>query len=533
VAGDPGRETRVTPNELRARLGDGGELALLDVREEGVFAAGHLLTAACVPLSRLEMRLDALVPRRDAPIVLCDDDESLARRAASVMHRFGYGDISVLAGGVGAWRAAGFELFTGVNVPSKAFGEFVEHVCETPRISAGELKAKLDAGEDVVVLDSRPMNEYRVMNIPGADDCPGAELVYRVHEVVKRPETLVVVNCAGRTRSIIGAQSLINAGLPNRVVALKNGTMGWHLAGFTLEHGNERHAPAPGTAALAKARAAAARVAERFGVKRISNAELDRMRQDATRTLYRFDVRSPEEYRAGHLAGFASAPGGQLVQATDTYAAVRNARLVLADSDGVRATMTASWLLQMGWPEVYVLEVAAGTPLVTGVEARRVLGLEGTKVDEVSAPELQRLLDAGAATVADFASSLAYRDGHVPGAWFAIRARLGDGLARIGAAKRLVFTSPDGVLARLAALDATGLTEVRVAALQGGTAAWRAAGLPLEHGNAHLAAATDDVYYRPYDGRGQIEQAMQDYLDWEVALVAQLEREPYLAFKTR
>jgi rhodanese-related sulfurtransferase len=370
------------------------------------------------------------------------------------------------------------------------------------------------------------------MNIPGADDCPGAELVYRVHQVVTRPETLVVVNCAGRTRSIIGAQSLINAGLPNRVVALKNGSMGWHLAGFALEHGNERHAPAPGPEALTKARAAAARVAERFGVRKIALAEVEAMRRDATRTLYCLDVRSPEEHRAGHLAGFASAPGGQLVQATDTYAAVRNARIVLADADGVRATMTASWLLQMGWPEVYVLETTPGMPLATGVEARRVLGLEDAKFDAVSAPELQRLLDAGAATVVDFASSLAYRDGHIPGAWFAIRARLRDALERIGPAKRFVFTSPDGVLARLAALDAVALTEVRVQVLTDGTAAWKVAGLPLERGSTRLAAATDDLYYRPYDRQGQIEQAMQDYLDWEVALVAQLEREPYLTFRT-
>ncbi|MGB5082600.1 MAG: rhodanese-like domain-containing protein, partial [Burkholderiales bacterium] len=218
--------------ELRAMLGDGGELALLDVREEGVFAGGHLLTAASLPLSRLELRLDALVPRRSTRVVLCDDDETLAQRAAAAMRRFGYRNLSVLEGGVGAWRAAGFELFSGVFVPSKAFGEHLEHACGTPRIEAVELKARMDAGEDLVVLDSRPMSEYRVMNIPGALDCPGAELVYRIHEVVERPGTLVVVNCAGRTRSIVGAQSLINAGIPNRVVALKNGTMGWHLAGY-------------------------------------------------------------------------------------------------------------------------------------------------------------------------------------------------------------------------------------------------------------------------------------------------------------
>jgi len=521
----------VTAGELREMLGDGEELALLDVREEGVFAAGHLLTAACLPLSRLELLLDKGVPRWTTRVVLCDDDETLAQRAAAAMRRFGYRNISVLQDGVRSWRAAGFELFSGINVPSKAFGEYVEHGCQTPRIAAAELKTRMDAGEDMVVLDSRPMSEYRVMNIPGALDCPGAELAYRIHEIVKRPETLVVVNCAGRTRSIIGAQSLINAGLPNRVVALRNGTMGWHLAGLALEHGSTRQAPPPGEAALARARESAARIGKRFGVTKISLAEFDRIRRDTTRTLYCFDVRSPEEYREGHLAGFANAPGGQLVQATDRYAAVRNARIVLADSDGVRATLTASWLLQMNWPEVRVLETQANAALVKGGEPPRVLGMESARVNEVSAAELRRRLDAGESTAVDFATSIEYRDGHVPGAWFAVRSRLRDALAKIGEAEDLIFTSPDGVLAKLAALDASTLTGARVRVLAGGTAAWVAAGFALERGTTHLASATDDVYYRPYDGKSQIEQAMKDYLDWEVALAEQIRQEPYLTFK--
>jgi len=520
----------VSAAELREMLGDGRELALLDVREEGVFAAGHLLTAACLPLSRLELRLEAMVPRRGTRIVLCDDDEALAQRAAAVMRGFGYRQVSVLGGGAGAWRAAGFELFSGVHVPSKAFGEHVEHSCATPRIGAAELKARLDAGEDVVVLDSRPMSEYRVMNIPGALDCPGAELAYRIHEVVQRPETLVVVNCAGRTRSIIGAQSLINAGLPNRVVALQNGTMGWHLAGLELERGSTRHAPDPGPAALARAREAAARVSERFGVRAISTAELMRLK-DASRTLYCFDVRSPEEYREGHPAGFASAPGGQLVQATDRYAAVRNARIVLADSDGVRATLTASWLVQMGWPEVRVLGGEQGA-LVKGAEPPRALGTERVKAQRVAAAELRRALEAGEATLVDFGTSIEYRDGHIPGAWFAVRARLREALAKIGTIRELVFTSPDGLLALFASLDAASLTPARVRVLAGGTAAWTAAGFALERDSARLASATDDIYYRPYDGKSQIEQAMKDYLDWEVALVEQVKREPYLRFKS-
>ena len=145
----------------------------------------------------------------------------------------------MLAGGIEAWASAGYAVYSGMNVASKAFGEFVEHHYRTPHIEPLELTERVTAGEKVVLLDSRPLAEYRKMSIPGGIDCPGAELVYRVPDLVKSPEALVVVNCAGRTRSIIGAQSLINAGIPNKVVALKNGTMGWHLAGLKLAHNQD------------------------------------------------------------------------------------------------------------------------------------------------------------------------------------------------------------------------------------------------------------------------------------------------------
>ncbi|MGH9578551.1 MAG: rhodanese-like domain-containing protein, partial [Terriglobales bacterium] len=348
----------------------------------------------------------------------------------------------MLAGGNAAWQAAGYELYSGVHVPSKAFGEHVEHRDGTPRIAAADLKAKLDAGADLVVLDSRPLDEYRVMNIPGAIDCPGAELVYRAHQAAPRPETLVVVNCAGRTRSIIGAQSLINAGIPNQVVALKNGTMGWHLAGLALERGQSRMAPPPEGDALEKAKAAAARVAERFSIRFLSVKNLEELKKDPTRTTYVFDVRSPEEYAAAHLPGSVSAPGGQLVQATDSYAAVRGARIALLDDDGVRATMTASWLLQMDWPEVYVVESVAFDSV------QEEFSSNSPRVPTVTVENLK----TANTFVLDFATSLQYRAGHIAGAAFAIRSRLANYRETIGT-QAVVCTSPDGLLARYAAAD--------------------------------------------------------------------------------
>ena len=518
---------------LRQRIIGDDELAILDVREEGVFADGHLLFASSLPLSRLELAILDLVPRPSAPVVLCDGGDGLARRAAEILARFGYDRLSILDGGVAAWQAAGFELFTGVFVPSKAFGEFVEQRFATPSISAAELKAKLDAGDDLVVLDSRPFEEYRRMSIPGGVDVPGAELAYRVHDIAPDPATQVVVNCAGRTRSIIGAQSLINAGIANPVVALRNGTMGWDLAGYGLDRGMERRAPEISPAGLGCARAAAATVARRFGVATIDAATLEAWKAERhRRTLYLFDVRNPEEYDSGHLPGSVPAPGGQLVQATDRYAATRNARVVLVDDTGVRATMTASWLIQMGWPEVAVLTGGLdGDALEAGRRSPPVAGLEVADAEAIAVDALARLVARDRATVVDLAPSRDYRGGHIPGAWFAVRARLAAALARIPAAERLVFTSADGTLARLAASEAAPLTEIAVACLAGGTAAWRAAGHALAEGEEHMADVADDVWLRPYDRTTGVQAAANEYLSWELALGEQIERDATARFR--
>ena len=510
---------RIAPPELRALIAAGGELAILDVREEGVYARGHLFLASSAPLSHLELPIGRLAPRLATRIALVDDDESLAQRAAQVLRRLGYRDLHVLAGGNAGWKAAGYEFYSGVHVPSKAFGEHVEHHDGTPRIAAADLKEMLDAGRDLVVLDSRPMSEYRVMNIPGALDCPGAELVYRVHQAAPRPETLVVVNCAGRTRSIIGAQSLINAGIPNKVVALTNGTMGWHLAGLELERGQTRTASPPEGAALERAQSAAAKVAKRFGIRSIAFSELKILQAEKARTTYVFDVRSPEEFAAGHLPGSVCAPGGQLVQATDTYAAVHGARIALVDDRGVRATLTASWLLQMGWREVLVVTNAVFDSMESRVPA-------SAPPCPVISPEN---LQASGALVLDFGTSLQYRAGHIPGAAFAIRSRLANHAKALTGA--VVCTSADGLLARYAAADLAALLGREVRALEGGTEAWRAAGLPMESGETKMLEPPEDVYYKPYDHQAQIEAAMQDYLQWEVALLEQIRRDPDCRFR--
>jgi len=337
--------------DVRSSLIDRREIALIDVRDEATFAESHPLFAASLPHGRLELEVLDRIPRLTAPIVVYDDGEGWAQKAQVQLRELGYTDVSVLKGGLSAWDSAGAELFRDVNVPSKAFGELVEATRHTPSIKPHELRRKLDAAENVVVLDARRFEEYHVMSIPSAISVPGAELVLRVRDLAPDPTTLVVVNCAGRTRSIIGAQSLINAAIPNPVAALRNGTIGWSLAGLTLEHAQVR---SHDRSVQGEAPSAARTLAKRAGVGSVDWDTLSAWVRDPARTVYRFDVRTAQEYGARHPAGFRSAPGGQLVQETDVFAPVRGARIVLTDDDGVRANMTASWLAQMGW-EVFVL----------------------------------------------------------------------------------------------------------------------------------------------------------------------------------
>ncbi len=514
-------------------LDDGDEIALLDVREQGAHSLGHPLLSVCASLSRLDLSAPVMLPRRDVRIVVHDggdEDDALAARAGELLTTLGFTDVRMMRGGAAGWQAAGLELFSGVNVPSKAFGEVIEHRHDTPRVTADEL-ASLVAGESpLVILDSRPPDEFERVSIPGGVDCPGAELVYRVHEVAPDPGTLVVVNCAGRTRSIIGAQSLLNAGVPNRVVALKDGTMGWQLAGHEPASGRTEHAPAPGPEALRVARERAAAVAARFGIERIDRETLAGWLRDTTRSTFLLDVRTAEEYRQGHWPGARHAPGGQLVQATDEYVFVRGARIVLADSpDGVRATMTAHWLRQMGW-EVRVLVEPAPEP-----EQGEGPGVPWpTGIDRITAGELRGALDGGgAALVLDLRSSRGFRRGHIPGAWWTVRARLDESTAHLPPVPdggETVFLSGDALLAAHAARDWQAAGRGRARVLDGGLPAWLEAGGPTVAGEpGRMLTRPDDVWLKPYE-RGEGQSAMQEYLTWEVGLVEQLRRDGSLRF---
>jgi rhodanese-related sulfurtransferase len=514
--------------KVHAAHGGAGELALLDIREHGQYGMGHPFFAVSCPYSVLEKRVVQLVPRRSAPVVVFDDGDGVAERAAERLDAIGYGDVTVLDGGAPAWAAAGYTLYQGVNLPSKTFGELVEITRHTPHISAADLKGMQDRGDNMIILDGRTPEEYANFNIPGGISCPNAELPLRFDALVSDPKTTVVINCAGRTRSIIGAQTLIDFGVPHKVVALENGTQGWALIDLDLERGADRFAPANlDAAALAAAKARSDALAAKHGLAKVDRATLAKWSADGTRTTYLIDVRSRPEFEAGHLPGAKHVPGGQLVQATDLTVGVLGARVVICDDNEVRATMAAHWLKQMG-RDVFVLAGGVGPAASEKGNAKTALDADmAPKLPETAVEALRG--DAGA-MVLDMRSSQAFREGHVPGAKWALRPQLA-AAATAFKGRPVVLVADDVHAARLAAIDIHALGGGPISVLAGGMDAWTAAGHPQEASpnDPPDEGRKDYLFFTGQRHMGNKEH-MRQYLEWEIGLVGQLDADERAAF---
>ncbi|WP_159915094.1 rhodanese-like domain-containing protein [Pantoea sp. 18069] len=514
----------VPATTLRAWLNDGAEIALLDVREAGQFGEGHPFFAIPAAYSQLENEVPRLVPRRDTRVVLLDAGDGVAERAAERLAALNYTQLHVLEGGAPAWAAAGYVLFQGVNLPSKTFGELVEHAFDTPRLSAQELQRRQQAGEPLVLLDGRTLGEHRKMTIPGATPVPNGELALRWHALAPDPRTPIVVHCAGRTRSIIGAQILRSLGIPNPVIALENGTQGWALAGLQLEHGSTRRDPTPGNA-RPQDQAAAAALAAELGVPQLNAAQAQAWIDERTRTTYVLDVRSAEEFAAGTLSGARHAPGGQLLQATDQSIAVRHSRVLLLDDEAVRAPVVASWLWRLGY-ETATVQGGIHAPLRLPAEPVAASGAAPLAVQDLAA-----WVERHAPLLVDIQPSLSYRQRHAAGALWSLRSRLA---AQVQAAARadqaVLLLAPDAATAALALAE---LPDRSAGTLQWALAAdWQAAGLPLET-TPHSPADSEaiDYLFFVHDRHDGNLDAARRYLAWETGLIAQCAPDELAAFR--
>ena len=533
----------ITPADLNALLNGPGAgdtpFALIDVREPGEYNASHIPGSSLIPRRMLEFDLPVAVPHPAALTVFCDDDGRRADRAVATAAAMGYTNLAWLDGGVNRWMSLDYPTEWGVNVPSKDFGEKMEVVHSVPEIDAIELRARMERGDKMVILDTRTPEEYRRFCIPGGRSMPGGELALRITDVTADldADTTVVVNCAGRTRSIIGTRILQRMGLDREIVGLKNGTSGWVLAGYQLEAGADRDAlPSVSAAGRAAAEAYADRCAREDGVAMLDVAGLEQLlERSQSESVYFIDVRTAEEYAAGHIAGFRWFPGGQCVQRSDDVAVVKNAPLVFCCDGKARATLTASWYRQLGHRNVYALDGGttawqnAGNALTAGrsVGARfdgsiggagepELLAAARRNTPTITPAELQSAAPAPDA-ILFVDNSQDFARGHIPGARWAPRGWLEWQIADYAADTnaRIVVTCGDGRQSLLAAATLRELGYANAAALDGGMAAWRAANLPIETGLSGIMRTPADVVF---SGPDRTYADMQHYLRWETEL---------------
>lgn len=515
----------IDAHALKQQIHDTDEIAVLDIREHGQYGENHLFFAVSVPYSALELNIERLVPRKNTRIVMYGDqqDNEVVERAYFAATALGYTDISILQDGVQGWQAAGYATFAGVNLPSKTFGELAEHVYDTPRISAQQLQALLtDDSNNIVVLDGRPVPEYKKMNIPGSVCCPNGELALRAGELAPDPATTIVINCAGRTRSIVGAQTLINLGIPNKVYALENGTQGWYLADLPLEHQSDRLYPrSVQDNTLPALQQRSTTLAARYNVQAVDATQVQQWLTQSDRTTFLCDVRTPEEFGQDTLpAAVQHTPGGQLIQATDEYIGVRKSRLVLLDFDNVRAPVIASWLKQLGW-EVYLLKHPGKLHISAATDTHR-QPLNNTTV--LTNDQLASFVSTHPdALLVDTRPSMQFRKLRLQGAVWAIRPTLAAVIPDDKDKAILLIGERADKLQLLAAdLERAGHTRLYLACMDNEQISH--SGLAVDTDEAVLPdEQCIDFLFFVHDRHQGNKEAARKYLEWETNLISQID----------
>ena len=515
-----------SPDELAKLLEGDSPFALLDVRELGEYNQAHIPGACPLPRRLIEYRLPRLVPNRSTNIVVCDDDTRRAVFTLGTLVRMGYTNASTLDGGINLWTAQGYRSEWGVNVPSKDYGERVQVERDIPEITAEEIQSWISRNDKFVLVDSRTPEEHNSFCIPGSRSLPGGELALRVWDLMDSEDTPVVVHCAGRTRSIVGTSILHRMGVKN-VFGLRNGTMGWQLSGFDLEQGSNRLTlDAPSDTALEKAEAFGRKVAAEDGVAYLAPEDLQAfVSQHSEENVYLIDVRSIEEFDAGHIPGFWWYPGGQAAQESDNVVGVKAGRIVFCCDGVARASVTASLFRQMGYPNVYILEggttawTRAGMDLQPGPDSPdpALLDEAHSRVESLSPTRARKLSETPDSAVLFIGTSAEFAQGHPPGARWVPRGSL-ELIAEEVVASRtssILLVTPEGresLLAGLALLD-SGYSHVY--SLDGGAQAWAAEDFPLETGLAGVMSPPNDLVST---GSGRNFADAINYLRWEIEL---------------
>jgi rhodanese-related sulfurtransferase len=525
----------ITPEEVQQTIDSDEQVAVIDIREPLDYSFGHIKEGTPVPRRLLESRLLEVVPNKEIPVILCDQSGDRAPIDANWLCTLGYQDVSYIEGGIDAWMSAGLDTVemqegvysTAFNRLSKEFGEQVQVERNVEQIHPDELKELLDdEDEDLLIADVRTPEEHCDMTIPGAVNLQSVDLCLYLNQLRNESQT-AVVHCAGRTRSIIGTASLEKLGFEN-VYELKNGTMGWDLAGYELEKEASRSISKKDLNEVynPEIESKAESLLTENDIPMISLDEFQDIRDADDRVVYSIDVRTKKEYGEGHIPHTLSIPGGQAIQTADEHIAVRNGTIVFISENHVRSSIVAYWFSEMGFDRVTVFKKGikawrdAGLPIKTGQNQEPLA--EEAEVEEMvkyaSAATVSDIIDLNASKIINVGASMDFKSGHLPGAKWVPRYNLEMWLNNndIDRDTPIVLTSKQGYIAMYtAAAIQHELNYENVHVLKGGTIRWEESGRPLEQSTDGLEFDPRDEIPLPYQ---QGDWAKQAYLDWEEEL---------------
>ena len=508
----------ISPHDLKTLMNSDGLYAVIDVRDWGEFSLGQIPGANCIPRGSLEKYISVLVPQTAIHTVLYCDTGQRSTRAASSLESLGYTTVSVLDGGMNAWTAAAYETLHGWSLRGKEYGERLQVEESIPEMTAEELRERLKQHEQLYIFDTRTAPEFQAAHLPGAYCTPGGQLALLAPEIVHDKNNTIVTNCAGRTRSLLGAHVLRRMGFSN-VYALKGGTGAWRIAGHTeeLEKGDGARLPQLSETGMAACKQFAEQLAKEDHIHSLTPQEL-RARQDSDDLVYLLDVRVLDEYQASHIPGAHFCPGTQVALLVESLVGVKNAPIITMCAGRARAIIAASLLKGAGYPNLSILDggttawTQQGFPLETGAPneidfgqpvwmARLLQGLpagvepqalpipglvEATAQAELLTPQaLQAQLTTGERlALLDVRSAGDFATAHVSGARWLSRGKLDIEIEQEVPNKTtwVVLICRKGNLSPLSVPTLKAMGYQHIAILQGGFNAWQAADLPTEQG---------------------------------------------------
>ena len=313
---------------------------LIDCRERRDYVDGHWFGSTNIPLSILPTRLPFLCPYKDFPIHFLHWGDAASSVALRYLEKLEYQNITPHSVTQPIGPVVGY--VQGEYAWSKAFGEVVARQSDILEVTPQEYVTDYQHAQ---LVDVRPTGEYNRFTLPNSINLPNSLLLANMERLGNHAD-LVLLHCAGRTRSIIGAHTIKAAGYSGDFGIFRGGTQAWELDGFAREHGANR--------TMAENIESTEFVANFLNRCHIPSAHIQPtgiaafVETNSDHLI--FDVSDDAANGILVAANIIKISGTNLVQQTDRSIARYHLPILLFDCrSGSRAAFAAYWLSRMGF----------------------------------------------------------------------------------------------------------------------------------------------------------------------------------------